>query len=249
MLAGKGFGLSGFTYWRPDVGGFVRRAPRDLYRRWMAGAVLTSHTRAHGAPPREPWEYDAALTEDFRRALGLRYSLMPYIYAHAKDSSARGFPMLRPLFFEYPDDPGSWTVEDEYLFGSDLLVAPMFESGDRREVYVPPGKWIDYQSGRIYEGAKWHVISSGQIPVVLLVKDHSVLPLNKVAQSTTDIDWENVTLRVFTTDNAPISGLFTTPTSDLQTLTLVSRGRSFALREDPQRGKVKREIKAQALIR
>jgi alpha-D-xyloside xylohydrolase len=247
LRGGLSFGLSGFSYWSHDVGGFVQRAPRDLYRRWLAWGVLTSHTRAHGAPPREPWEYDAALTEDFRRALGLRYSLMPYIYAQAKDSSARGFPMVRPLFFEYPNDPGSWSIDDEYMFGSDLLVAPMFATGDRRKVYVPPGVWIDYQSGRVYEGAKWHDIQLGQIPVVLLVKNHSVLPHIRVAQSTRDMDWDNVELRVFSTDNGPVTGLFTRPGSDLQNLSLVARGRGFALREDPQAGKVKWEIKVRNL--
>jgi alpha-D-xyloside xylohydrolase len=174
---------------------------------------------------------------------------MPYIYAQAKDSSARGFPMMRPLFFEYPNDPSSWTIDDEYLFGSDLLVAPMFANGDRRKVYVPPGAWIDYQSGRVYEGAGWHEIPLGQIPVVLLVKNHSVLPHIKVAQSTKDMDWNNVELRVFSTDNTPATGLFTKPGGDLQTLSLVTRGRGFALREDPQMGKVNWEIKVQTLAR
>ena len=249
LRGGLSFGLSGFTYWSHDVGGFVQRAPRDLYRRWMAWGVLSSHTRAHGAPPREPWEYDAALTDDFRRALDLRYSLMPYIYAQAKDSSARGFPMVRPLFFEFPNDPGSWTIDDQYMFGTDLLVAPMFTSADRRPVYLPPGAWIDYQSGRVYEGAKWHEIEAGKIPVVLLVRNHSVLPHIKVAQSTKDMDWNGVELRVFSTDNAPATGLFTRPGSDLQTLSLVTRGRTFALREDPQAGKVKWDITVPALVR
>ncbi len=249
LRGGLSFGLSGFTYWSHDVGGFVQRAPRDLYRRWMAWGVLTSHTRAHGAPPREPWEYDAALNEDFQRALGLRYSLMPYIYAQAKDSSARGFPMIRPLFFEYPDDPGAWNIDDEYMFGSDLLVAPMFESAAQRKVYLPPGTWIDYQSGRIYDGARWHEIAAGQIPVVLLVKNHTVLPHLKVAQSTSAMDWDNVELRVFSTDASPVTGLFTRPGSDVQTLSLVPRAGSFALREDPQNGKVKWEIKLQTLKR
>ncbi len=249
LRGGLSFGLSGFTYWSHDVGGFVQKAPRDLYRRWMAWGVLTSHTRAHGAPPREPWEYDAALTEDFRNALGLRYSLMPYIYAHAKDSSARGFPMVRPLFFEFPNDPGSWTIDDQYMFGTDLLVAPMFASGDRRRVYLPPGAWIDYQTGRVYEGAKWHEIALGKVPVVLLVKNHSILPHIKVAQSTKDMDWNNVELRVFSTDNAPVTGLFTRPDSGVQTLSLLARGRTFALRDDPQAGKVKWEITTPALVR
>ena len=249
LRGGLSFGLSGFTYWSHDAGGFVQKAPRDLYRRWMAWGALTSHTRAHGAPPREPWEYDAALNEDFRRALGLRYSLMPYIYAHAKDSSARGFPMVRPLFFEFPNDPGSWTIDDQYMFGSDLLVAPLFASVDRRKVYLPPGTWIDYQSGRVYEGAAWREIPAGQIPIVLLVKNHSVLPHLKVAQSTKEMDWNNVELRVFSTDNAAVTGLFTRPDSGLQTLSLLSRGRTFALGEDPQAGKVKWDIKVQNLVR
>jgi alpha-D-xyloside xylohydrolase len=249
LRGGLSFGLSGFTYWSHDVGGFVQRAPRDLYRRWMAWGVLTSHTRAHGAPPREPWEYDAALNEDFQRALGLRYSLMPYIYAQAKDSSTRGFPMIRPLFFEYPRDPGSWNIDDEYMFGSDLLVAPMFESGAQRKVYLPPGKWIDYQSGRVYDGARWEEIAAGQIPVVLLVKNHTVLPHIKVAQSTSAMDWDNVELRVFSTDPSPVTGLFTRPDGDLEMLMLVPRGGSFVLRDDPQHGKVNWQIKMQSLVR
>jgi alpha-D-xyloside xylohydrolase len=249
LRGGLSFGLSGFTYWSHDVGGFVQRAPRELYRRWIAWGVLSSHTRAHGIPPREPWEYDAALTDDFRRALNLRYSLMPYIYGQAKDSSARGFPMLRPLFFEYPNDPGSWTIDDEYLFGSDLLVAPMFTNADRRRVYLPPGKWIDYQTNRVYEGAGWHEIQAGQIPIVLLVRNHSVLPHLKVAQSTKDMDWDNVELRVFSSDNAPVKGLFTRPGGDVQTLSLSSRGRSFVLDQDPQGGKVKWTINVQPLTR
>jgi alpha-D-xyloside xylohydrolase len=249
LRGGLSFGLSGFTYWSHDVGGFVQRAPRDLYRRWLAWGVLSSHTRAHGVPPREPWEYDAALVEDFRRALGLRYSLMPYIYAQAKDSSARGFPIVRPLFFEYPNDPGAWTIDDEYMFGSDLLVAPMFASGDRRKVYLPPGDWIDYQSGRVYDGAKWHDIPAGPIPVVLLVKNHSVLPHIKVAQSTKDMDWNSVELRVFSTDSAAVNGLFTRPDSELQTISLLPRGRDFVLRQDPQAGRVKWTIKVQTLAR
>jgi alpha-D-xyloside xylohydrolase len=249
LRGGLSFGLSGFTYWSHDVGGFVQRAPRDLYRRWMAWGVLTSHTRAHGAPPREPWEYDAALNEDFQRALALRYSLMPYIYAQAKDSSARGFPMIRPLFFEYPNDPGSWNIDDEYMFGSDLLVAPMFESGAERKVYLPPGTWIDYQNGHVYDGARWHEIAAGQIPVVLLVKNHTVLPHLKVAQSTSEMDWDNVELRVFSTDAAPVTGVFTRPGSDVQPLSLVPRARAFALREDPQAGKVKWEVRVRQLAK
>lgn len=247
LRGGLSFGLSGFTFWSHDVGGFVDRAPRDLYRRWLAWGVLTSHTRAHGAPPREPWEYDEALTEDFRRALGLKYSLMPYIISQAKDSSAHGYPMLRTLFFEYPNDPTSWMIDDEYMFGSSLLVAPLMESGESRKVYLPPGAWIDYQTGKTYRGAQWHEITAGQIPVVLLVKDHSVIPHIAVAQSTSEMNWNDVELRVFSTDNAAASGLFALPDGNLQTLNLDARGNDFVLRSEPLRGKVKwRVVRAKA---
>ncbi len=242
LRGGLSFGLSGFTYWSHDVGGFVDKAPRDLYRRWMAFGVLTSHTRAHGAPPREPWEYDEALTEDFRRALGLKYSLMPYIYAQAKESSAHGYPMVRTLFFEHPNDPTSWLIEDEYMFGSDLLVAPMFDSSSERKVYLPPGSWIDYQTGKVYRGAAWHRIAAGQIPIVLLVKDHSVIPHIKVAQNTAEMDWNDVELRAFSTDNTQASGLFSLPDGNLQTLKVDVNQTGAALKDDPFAGKVKWRI-------
>jgi alpha-D-xyloside xylohydrolase len=236
LRGGLSLGLSGFTYWSHDAGGFVDKAPRDLYRRWMAFGVLTSHTRAHGAPPREPWEYDAGLTDDFRKALELRYSLMPYIYAQAKDSSAKGFPMLRTLFFEFPNDKTSWLVEDEYMFGDSLLVAPLFREGAAsRDVYLPPGKWFDYQSGKVFEGGRWHSITAGEIPIVLMVRDHTVLPHVKPAQHTSAIDWKNVELKVFSSDGAEASGKFSLPDGKLENLA-VSRG---GLKNDPLRGAVK----------
>lgn len=238
LRGGLSFGLSGFTYWSHDVGGFVSRAPRDLYRRWLGWGVLTSHTRAHGAPPREPWEYDEAFVEDYRRMVELKYSLMPYIYAQARDSSAHGFPMLRALFFEYPNDPTSWLIEDEYMFGSDLLVAPLIEEGTSRKVYLPPGSWIDYQTGKVYRGAEWRQISSGQIPVVLLVKDHSVIPHMAVAQSTSQMNWNQIELRAFSIDTSAATGLFALPEGNLETLRLAASQKGFVMKDDPLRGKV-----------
>lgn len=243
LRAGLSLGLCGFTYWSHDVGGFVERAPRELYRRWLAFGVLSSHTRAHGAPPREPWAYDEAFVEDFRRTVELKYALMPYIYAQAKDSSAHGFPMLRTLFFEYPDDPTSWLIEDEYMFGSDLLVAPLFEESDARQVYLPPGTWIDYQTGKVYRGGQWHRIAAGPIPIVLLVKDHAAIPHAKVAQSTMEIDWSAIELRAFSSDGKGVAGLVTLPGEDVKRVELEPSANGFMLHVDPFKGKVRWSIK------
>ena len=96
---------------------------------------------------------------------------MPYIYAQAKICSEYGFPMIRPLFFEYPEDIASWFIEDEYLLGRDLLVAPLFhENNNSRNVYLPPGIWFDYQNGAVYDGGRWHTITAGDIPVILFTR-------------------------------------------------------------------------------
>jgi alpha-D-xyloside xylohydrolase len=242
LRGGLSFGLSGFTYWSHDAGGFVDASPRDLYRRWLGFGVLTSHTRCHGAPPKEPWGYDEAFVDEFRRTVELKYALMPYIYAQAVDSSARGYPMLRTLFFEYPEDPTSWLIDDQYMFGSDLLVAPLFESSNSRKVYLPPGAWIDYQSGKVYQGAQWHQLTAGPIPIILLVKDHTVIPHARVAQNTAEIDWKNIELRVFSTDTSPAAGLFAPPQGNLQTLKLDNSQQGYALKDDPLKGQVKWQI-------
>lgn len=237
LRAGLSMGLSGFTYWSHDIGGFVNRAPRELYRRWTPFGALTSHTRTHGAPPREPWEYDEALVEDFRRAVEMKYRLMPYVYAQSVAASERGLPVMRALFVEYPDDPTSWLIEDQYLLGADLLVAPLFSEDEARQVYLPPGRWIDYQTGRSYDGAAWHTIPAGAVPIVVLARSGSVIPHVDVAQSTSEIDWSRVELRVFG-DDAAATGLFAMPEGDVQTL----RVTDGALDSDPLGGDVRWQI-------
>ncbi len=210
LRGGLSIGLSGFSFWSHDIGGFVLQAPEDLYRRWTPFGMLTSHTRSHGAPPTEPWEYSKSFLNDFRKADDMRYQLMPYIYAQAKKCTETGLPMMRALFVEFPDDPGSWLVDDEYLFGEDILVAPLFEEVTERSVYLPKGNWIDYQTGKSYEGG-WHQISAGDIPIVMLVKEGTIIPHIKLAQSTKDMDWSRLDLKVYGKNITEAKGLICLP--------------------------------------
>ncbi|MCW3786987.1 alpha-xylosidase [Plebeiibacterium sediminum] len=214
LRGGLSIGLSGFSFWSHDIGGFVLKAPEDLYRRWTPFGMLTSHTRSHGAPPTEPWEYSKSFLNDFRKADNMRYELMPYIYAQAKKCTETGLPMMRALFVEFPNDPGSWLVDDEYLFGEDILVAPLFEEVSERNVYLPEGNWIDYQTGKQYKGG-WHNIEAGDIPIIMLVKEGSVIPHIKLVQSTKDMDWSALILKVYGEGINEASGLICLPTDNI----------------------------------
>jgi alpha-D-xyloside xylohydrolase len=200
--------------------------------------MLTSHSRCHGAPPKEPWEYSAAFLDDFRRADEMKYRLMPYIYAQAKDSSQRGLPMVRALFIEYPGDAGAWQVDDEYLFGADILVAPLFEAQTTaRNVYLPQGQWIDYQTGKLYP-AGWHRIEAGRIPIVMLVREGAVIPQMQAALSTSRLDWSKLEMVVYAAGAQNAQGLVCLPSDNvLHKVEAARRGGAFALASDPLAGK------------
>jgi alpha-D-xyloside xylohydrolase len=246
LRGGLSLGLSGFTFWSHDIGGFTARTPEELYRRWLPFGMLTSHSRAHGAPPKEPWEYGPSFADAFRRAAEMKYRLMPYVYAQAKDSAERGLPMVRALFVEFPDDPGSWTVEDEYLFGSDILVAPLFEEGTTgRSVYLPPGGWVDYQTGRSYAGG-WRRIEAGLVPAVILVRDGAAIPHAAVAQSTARIDWTKLELVTYGAKATKARGLVCLPSEGVLREVAVNAGGRFRAPGDPLAGRVKWTVRRAA---
>ncbi|WP_239063835.1 alpha-xylosidase [Bacteroides sp. 51] len=226
LRGGLSFGLSGFSFWSHDIGGFVTAAPEDLYRRWLPFGFLTSHSRAHGAPPKEPWLYNDDFVKAFRLSAEMKYKLMPYVYAQSKQCTEKGLPMVRALFVEYPNDPGAWLVEDQYLFGSDMLVAPMMETGNSRNVYLPAGNWIDYQSGKTYQQG-WNTIEAGKIPAVILVREGAVIPHAKLAQSTDKINWSDIELKVYG-NKEKSTGLICLPSDNqLTDLVLTKSGNNY----------------------
>jgi alpha-D-xyloside xylohydrolase len=242
LRGGLSMGLSGFSFWSHDIGGFVQKKPEDIYRRWTPFGMLTSHTRCHGAPPTEPWEYGQDFLNTFRLADEMKYKLMPYIYAQAKDCTERGLPMVRALFIEYPGDPGSWLIDNEYLFGSSMLVAPLFENVTKRDVYLPAGQWIDYQTGKNYTSG-WHTIEAGKIPIIVLVREGTVIPHIALAQSTSQMDWSGLELKVYSTGSSKITGLVCLPSDNiLHKLTLVKTASGYKIENDPFAGKIRFNI-------
>ncbi len=161
VKGGLHFGLSGFGFWSHDVPGFhslpnFMNSPLDekVYMRWTQFGVFTSHMRYHGSFKREPWHYPA-IAPLVKRWWKLRYRLMPYIVEEARRSTETGYPMVRALLMHHPDDRQVWHIDDEYYFGSEFLVAPVMNSEDKRDVYLPEGRWVDFFTGERFEGGRW----------------------------------------------------------------------------------------------
>jgi alpha-glucosidase len=158
MLAG--LGLSGFSFVGSDIGGFGDFPTAELFTRWIQTGVFYPFMRTHttfGTPDQEPWSYGTYHEALNRRAIELRYELLPTVYNVMREASETGLPALRPLVLEHPDDPATWGRDDSFLFGRDLLVAPVLRAGETsREVYLPEGDWYDFWTARRYEGRKGH---------------------------------------------------------------------------------------------
>lgn len=239
LWAGLSLGLCGFSFWSHDVGGFFPATPRELYLRWLPFGALSSHCRCHGLPPTEPWEFDAAFIQRFRDVIELRYRLMPYIWAQAADCSCHGHPMLRPLFFEFPDDPASWNVDDAYLFGSDILVAPLFEQVHERDVYLPPGEWIDLETQERHQGGQYARLKPGGSGAVVLGRGGRVIPTVAPRDHTGALDFTQLTLWVLGSA-AVAHGLYRDPAAlEPRELEALKTGGQWALVTDPSDGRVR----------
>lgn len=206
LRGGLSFGASGFSYWSHDVGGFVRESTEELYNRWTFMGIFTSHMRCHGQPPKEPWAFSQEFCDSFRHMVELRYRLMPYIMAQSVRCSQQGLPLLRAMFIECPDDETCAALEDQYFFGDDILVAPLFEAGDSRRVYLPAGTWVELGTGKVYEGEHWHTVQTSVYPGLAFVKAGAVLPMAEPVLTTDNLDWSTVKNVLFTDGKAAVHG-------------------------------------------
>jgi len=143
LRGGLSAGFGGEAFWSHDIGGFVGVKPDpELYIRWAQFGLLSPFSRFHGTTPREPWEYGGEALDIVRHYAQLRYALMPYLLASAHESTITGLPMLRHLQMEFPAEPNVDTIDDQYMLGSDLLIAPVLTPGaTSRYVYFPKGRW------------------------------------------------------------------------------------------------------------
>ena len=156
LRGGLSLGLSGFGFWSHDISGFIGTATPDLYKRWVAFGLLSSHSRLHGNDsPRVPWLFDEESVEVLRFFSRLKTHLMPYLLETAQEAHTHGWPMLRAMLLEFPDDPACHYLDTQYMLGPALLVAPVFEPDGKVTYYLPAGAWRHLLTGKTIRGPAW----------------------------------------------------------------------------------------------
>ncbi len=178
--------MSGFAYWSHDIGGFEDTSSPDVYKRWVAFGLLSSHSRLHGSSSyRVPWLYDEEAVSVVRSFTSLKARLMPYIYSYSVEAAEKGVPLMRSMVMAFTEDPTCHYLDRQYMFGASLLVAPIFNSEGLGSYYLPKGRWTNFFTGEIVEGAGWQEAYYDYFSLPLMVQENSLIPLGS-----TDTEWD-----------------------------------------------------------
>lgn len=188
LRGGLSFLVSGFGFWSHDIGGFEDgddRPTPDLYKRWTQFGLLSSHSRYHGSNVyRVPWNFDQEAVENTKRYVNLKLSLMPYLYTQAAYDAKFGNPLMRPMFLEFGDDPNVSDLATQYMFGSQILVAPIFNDQGKAHFYLPGGKWTSLLNNKVYQSPKsgeWLNEIFDELSLPVLVRENTILVRNEKA--------------------------------------------------------------------
>lgn len=177
LRAGLSFGLSGFGYWSHDIGGFESGCQPDIYKRWTQFGLLSSHSRYHGSwEYKVPWLFGEEAVEVTRKFTKLKLSLMPYLIAESNYTHETGVPMMRAMIIDFEQDLNTHTLDRQYMLGSNLLVAPIFNEEGIVQFYVPNGgTWTNYLTGELYLGGKWYTQKYDYFGLPLLARPNSII--------------------------------------------------------------------------
>jgi len=176
LRGGLSLAMSGFAYWSHDIGGFEGTPDAEVFKRWVAFGMLSSHSRFHGSGSyRVPWLFDEEAVEVTRVFSRLKLSLMPYLAAAAVAAQERGTPLMRPMVLAFPEDPACATIDTQYMLGPDLLVAPVFSASGDVAVYLPEGTWTHLLTHETVTGPRWVRENHGPLSLPLYVRPGAVI--------------------------------------------------------------------------
>lgn len=201
-------GLSGQVMTGPDIGGFWKAPTEELMIRWIQLGIFYPFCRNHsasGTPEQEYWAIGEEVTRIARKYLELRYRLLPYIYTELQKSCRNGEPLMKPLFYHYPGDKNCLnpeTANSQFLFGENLLIAPILEPGkNSRTVYLPgSGYWTAYNDNKTYRGGKEYTIQAPLDEIPIFIKEGSVLPMTEPVQSTPELKGNPLFMEIYPAD-------------------------------------------------
>ncbi len=187
-------GLSGIAFTGSDIGGFEGFATGELFTRWLQMSVFFPFCRAHtylASPDQEPWSWGEPYLSINREFIRLRYRMLLYLYTALWQCTRTGMPIVRPLLLAFQDDPTTHVLDDEFLCGDALLVAPVLEEGaTRRRVYLPAGRWYDFWTDALFEGPAWVEAEAPLERIPVFVRAGAVVPtgpeMDYVGQRPTD---------------------------------------------------------------
>ncbi len=176
LRGGLSLCTSGFGFWSHDISGFERTAPPDIYKRWTAFGLLSSHSRLHGNESyRVPWLFDEEAVDVLRFFTKLKCRLMPYLYGVAAEAVEKGIPTMRAMVLEFPEDPTCLQLDRQFMLGESLLVAPIFNKDGIAQYYLPSGKWTNFITGEQETGGSWKTEKHGYMSLPLMVKPNSII--------------------------------------------------------------------------
>mgnify|MGYP004617687359 FL=1 len=197
MRGGLSLTMSGFGYWSHDIGGFEDTSTPDVYKRWAAFGLLSTHSRFHGSTSyRVPWAYDDEAVDVVRFFTKLKLSLTPYLYSSAVRTSRTGVPMMRSMVLEFENDPVCQYLDRQYMLGDSLLVAPIFNDRGEAYYYLPEGTWTNYLTGETVEGGVWRKEHHDYMSIPLWARENTILSVNYGLKHAADSYKEGLELKV-----------------------------------------------------
>lgn len=176
LRGGLSLAMSGFAFWSHDIGGFEGTPAADVFKRWTAFGLLSSHSRLHGSGSyRVPWAFDDEAVEVAQRFTHLKHELMPMLFEAGRVAAETGMPVMRPMALAFPGDPAVAYLDQQYMLGDDLLVAPVMRADGEVEFYLPEGEWIGLLSGERVAGGRWRRERHDFLSLPLYVRAGAVL--------------------------------------------------------------------------
>lgn len=198
LRGGLSLTMSGFGYWSHDIGGFESTSTADVYKRWAAFGLLSSHSRLHGSHSyRVPWAYDDGAVDVVRFFTKLKISLLPYLYSSSMQTSLSGIPLMRSMALEFQNDPACGYLDRQYMLGESLLVAPVFNDQGIVEYYLPAGRWTNYLTGEEVSGGCWRREQHGYLSLPLLVRENTIVPTTTCTECADAPYAEHLLLKVY----------------------------------------------------